>query len=212
MTPDEASALAATLHASGNGLALRAVVHGDHIVFTGGSKGEHSLAISVSSPARVLAHWSGYVTSNGLPMPAVAKVAPTAAKVKPKTAKQLDAEIAVALAKPRVKSALLAPALSSRPARTRPLAVVTYWGKGQRALVEYVPGGGRRYARVWNVRGQRWNRSYEIDTHDKGTIWQGDATHPPNKEPSSGVRDIRPATLTDLKRFKFKLKSGDTIE
>jgi hypothetical protein len=50
---------------------VRADVEGDRIVFSGGREGSHSLAIDVSSPERVLAHWEGYCENNGLPRPTV---------------------------------------------------------------------------------------------------------------------------------------------
>ncbi len=37
---------------------------GDRIHFTGGSQGEHSLAIDVSSAERIQAHWEGYCENN----------------------------------------------------------------------------------------------------------------------------------------------------
>lgn len=88
--------------------------------------------------------------------------------------------------------------------RVRRMAVVTYWRKGDRALIEYI-AKSERYARVWNVRGQRFNRSYTIDTLDRGEI------SPHYAQPQSGIKDLRPATLEDLKRFKFKLRPGQTL-
>lgn len=41
------------------------------VVFEGGAKGPHSLDVGVSSPERVLAHWSGYCEANGLEKPMV---------------------------------------------------------------------------------------------------------------------------------------------
>jgi hypothetical protein len=58
---------------------------------------------------------------------------------------------------------------------------------------------------VWNVRGQRFNRSYTIDTLYQEKIRAGDT------EPRGGIKDIRPATLADLKRFKFTLKPEQTL-
>ena len=95
--------------------------------------------------------------------------------------------------------------IAAAPApRPRRLAVVTFWRKGDRALIEYI-AKSERYARVWNVRGQRFNRSYTIDTLDRGT------TSPHYAQPQSGIKDLRPATLEDLKRFKFKLRSGQVL-
>jgi len=48
---------------------LRADIEGDRIVFSGGKHGTHSLAVDVSSQARILAHWEGYCENNGLPAP-----------------------------------------------------------------------------------------------------------------------------------------------
>jgi len=57
---------------SGTSKHVYAKLDGDRIVFTGGSQGEHSLCVSVSSRARILAHWEGYCESNGLaPKPKV---------------------------------------------------------------------------------------------------------------------------------------------
>jgi len=45
---------------------LRAFLRDDRFVFTGGNWGEHSIAadVSITSAARLLAHWQGYVESN----------------------------------------------------------------------------------------------------------------------------------------------------
>lgn len=84
MTLDEARKLANALRRESDPRAGRgkrtlfAVVEQDHrqaiperlrndrIVFMGGPRGEHSLAISASSPERVLAHWEGYVENAGM--------------------------------------------------------------------------------------------------------------------------------------------------
>jgi len=63
---EEARKLSYTLRRNGNNLKLRAEVRDDRIVFSGGKQGEHSLAVTVSSKARVLAHWEGYIENNGL--------------------------------------------------------------------------------------------------------------------------------------------------
>lgn len=44
---------------------LRAFFEGEHVVFTGGQFGDHSLGRLVSSPERIRAHWEGYCESNG---------------------------------------------------------------------------------------------------------------------------------------------------
>lgn len=216
MTSGEAEALAATLHATGNGHTLRAVVNGEWITFTGGSRGVHSLAFAVSSPARVLAHWSGYAASNGV------QVAPVKRQPEParKTSAQLDREIAAALQHPPAQP-VQAPTIGKQ--RVRRMAVVTFWGRsyykagGEQKLVEFWTSD--RFARAWNSSGQRFNKSYEIDTHDKGKAFGGyvredgsiDPRYPAQDEPSHGVKSIRPATLKDLKRFKFKLPLGHTL-
>jgi hypothetical protein len=48
------------------GLVLRAELRGDSFVFTGGLFGEHSIAADamITSAARLLAHWNGYVSNN----------------------------------------------------------------------------------------------------------------------------------------------------
>lgn len=48
------------------GLALRAELRADYFVFTGGLFGEHSIAAdaTITSAARLLAHWNGYVANN----------------------------------------------------------------------------------------------------------------------------------------------------
>lgn len=76
MTESEAFALALDLRRSarvrtGGTVRLRADVEKDRIVFSGGSKGTHSLAFNVSSPDRVRAHWEGYCEANGAPRPIV---------------------------------------------------------------------------------------------------------------------------------------------
>ncbi len=59
MNVSQAGKLAAKLKLG----ALHAEIEGDRIVFLGGTTGSHSLAIDVSSPARVRAHWKGYVSA-----------------------------------------------------------------------------------------------------------------------------------------------------
>ena len=57
---------------NGGSFKLRADVVGDRIVvFSGGTQGSHSLALDVSSKARILAHWEGYCESNKMPLPAL---------------------------------------------------------------------------------------------------------------------------------------------
>jgi hypothetical protein len=48
------------------GLAMHVELRGDRFVFTGGLFGEHSLAAQgeITSAARLLAHWNGYVATN----------------------------------------------------------------------------------------------------------------------------------------------------
>lgn len=46
--------------------ALRASLRDGRVVFSGGSQGEHSISLDVSSRARILAHWEGYCEANGL--------------------------------------------------------------------------------------------------------------------------------------------------
>ena len=67
VTPAEAQVLAASLccDCGSKKKPLCAVVRGDRIVFVGGKAGEHSLALSVSSPERIRAHWAGYCENNG---------------------------------------------------------------------------------------------------------------------------------------------------
>jgi hypothetical protein len=70
ITSDAAIKLASGLRRQNGGtFQLRADVLGDRIIFTGGTKGAHSLALDVSSKARILAHWEGYCEANGMPMP-----------------------------------------------------------------------------------------------------------------------------------------------
>lgn len=93
MTPDSARVLVASLYRSGyrSGLSARlesfrdrravrgndghlawSEVEAHRVVFTGGSHGEHSIDLSVSSRERILAHWRGYCEANGvLPVPRV---------------------------------------------------------------------------------------------------------------------------------------------
>lgn len=127
---------------------------------------------------------------------------------------QLDREIAEALQKP---------AEASGKPRVRRLAVVTFWGRpdykagGQQQLVEFMTS--ERFARAWNVSGQRFNTSYQIDTKNKGKAFGGyvlpdgsiDPRYPARSEPDYGVKSIRPATIKDLQRFKFKLRPGHVI-
>jgi hypothetical protein len=67
VTPAEAQVLAASLccDCGSKKKPLCAVVRGDRIAFVGGKGGEHSLALSVSSPDRIRAHWAGYCENNG---------------------------------------------------------------------------------------------------------------------------------------------------
>ena len=53
------------------GFVLRADVKDGRIVFSGGTQGEHSIAVDVSSKERILAHWEGYCENNQLPLPEV---------------------------------------------------------------------------------------------------------------------------------------------
>lgn len=48
--------------------AIRAILRDDRIVFEGGTAGTHSIAAEpeISTPERVVAHWSGYLESNGV--------------------------------------------------------------------------------------------------------------------------------------------------
>lgn len=89
MTPDSARVLVDTLFRSRLSARLesfrdrRAVRDDDgrlawsevesfRVVFTGGSRGEHSLDLSVSSRVRILAHWCGYCEANSVrPVPRV---------------------------------------------------------------------------------------------------------------------------------------------
>jgi hypothetical protein len=48
-----------------NGLRLSARIEAGYVVFSGGRQGEASIALDVSSAARVLAHWDGYCVANG---------------------------------------------------------------------------------------------------------------------------------------------------
>lgn len=54
-----------------DGKARWGLVETGRIVFSGGSRGEHSLELSVSDEARVLAHWNGYCEASGLLKPTV---------------------------------------------------------------------------------------------------------------------------------------------
>jgi hypothetical protein len=90
MTPDSARVLVDSLYRSGLSAKLesypsRLPVRGDdghlaygtyvesfRVVFTGGSRGEHSIDLSVSSRERILAHWRGYCEANSVrPVPRV---------------------------------------------------------------------------------------------------------------------------------------------
>lgn len=196
---------------------ITAEVVGDRIVFggAGARHGTHSLDIGASSRERVLAHWRGFVTTNGgvptEPLPEPPKKSPA----------QLDREIAAALQYPPAR---VAPqAAQARQQRVRRLAVVTFWGRpkykagGEQKLVEFTTSD--RFARAWNSSGQRFNKSYEIDTQDTGKAYGGyvredgsiDPRYPARAEPDSGVKSIRPATLKDLKYFKFKLPPGHAL-
>lgn len=44
---------------------LVARIEGDRVVFSGGSQGQHSLALDVSSDECIIAHWDGYCENNG---------------------------------------------------------------------------------------------------------------------------------------------------
>lgn len=48
------------------GLALHVELRADRFVFRGGKHGEHSIAAdeTITNAARLLAHWTGYVTNN----------------------------------------------------------------------------------------------------------------------------------------------------
>jgi hypothetical protein len=50
---------------------IRAAIEGDRIVFTGGRFGAHSIALPVSSRARIVAHFVGYLVANGFVEPQV---------------------------------------------------------------------------------------------------------------------------------------------
>jgi hypothetical protein len=209
MTHAEADKIARSLVAWGARgiLNARLSAEGDRIVFggTGARTGTHSLDVGASSRDRVLTHWRGFVMNNGgaLTEPEAPHKTPPA---------QLDREIAEVLKTPPVGKQ-----------RVRRLAVVTFWGRpgykagGEQKLVEFTKSD--RFAQAWNASGQRFNKSYEIDTHDKGKAFAGyvrpdgsiDPLYPARKEPDSGVKNIRPATLKDLKRFKFKLPPGHTL-
>lgn len=204
MTHTEAEQLARSLVAwDGSGRArITASVIGDRIVFggEGARSGTHSLDIGSSSRDRVLAHWRGFVTTNG----GVPIDPPTSAPTPPPTRKtppaQLDREIAAVLSRP----APVAP----RTPHIRRMVVVAYWGDGKRQLGEFT--GSDRYARAWSGHGQRWLRSYEIDTQQKPTGYGGRPIAP-GESPTHGVKSVRPATLKDLKSFHFKLPEGHTL-
>lgn len=203
MTAAEAEALAATLHASRN--ALHAVVNGEWITFSGGTQRRH-VRYAFLPPENVQARWALYASQNN------ARVVPAPAK----TARQLDVEIAEALSE-------RAPTQTARKQRVRRMAIVTFWGRpnykagGQQRLVEFTTSD--RFARAWNASGQRFNKSYEIDTQDRGKAFGGyvredgsiDPNYPARAEPDVGVKSIRPATLKDLKRFKFTLPPGHVL-
>jgi hypothetical protein len=83
MTHAEADNLIATLPKPG-GLRLRR--EGDWIRMTGGTHGEHSIAVGPSSGERMLVHWRGYVKNQGLDLSgpfamALAGVSPLARNV-----------------------------------------------------------------------------------------------------------------------------------
>jgi hypothetical protein len=54
-----------TGHSSGERPTLTARIEGDQAVFSGGSHGQHALALAVSDDARFVAHWDGYCGNNG---------------------------------------------------------------------------------------------------------------------------------------------------
>lgn len=63
MTNAEADALIASLPKPGS---LKLYREGDQIVMDGGKWGPHSISAKVSSGARLLTHWKGYVENQGL--------------------------------------------------------------------------------------------------------------------------------------------------
>lgn len=63
MTAAEADALIASLPKPGG---LQLFREGDQIVMAGGRWGSHSISAKVSSGARLLTHWKGYVENQGL--------------------------------------------------------------------------------------------------------------------------------------------------
>jgi hypothetical protein len=77
MNINEAHELAATLHASGNGLEVTCQIQGDRIAFVGGAKGSHSLDIGCSDAVRVRVHFQGYCENNGLTPAPAQRIAPT---------------------------------------------------------------------------------------------------------------------------------------
>lgn len=54
-----------------NGRIIHTRIEADRVVFDGGARGQHSIDLSVSSTARVLAHWHGYLAANGWTEPRV---------------------------------------------------------------------------------------------------------------------------------------------
>lgn len=54
---------AATLQRDGKLLALRCVHSGEWFVMLGGAWGEHRISADVSSLARLVAHWEGYLSN-----------------------------------------------------------------------------------------------------------------------------------------------------
>jgi len=215
MTHAEAVQLARSLIAWGafGQARITAEVIGDRIVFggPGARSGTHSLDIATSSRDRVLAHWRGFVTTNG--------GVPTDPTPQPmrKSAAQLDREIATALRQPLLPPTPFDEDLpqARHPIRhhVRRLVVVTYWGDpqhkagGRQQLGEFTTSD--RYARAWLANSQRFAK-YEIDTHQKGTAYSGGPVAP-GDVPAHGVKSLRPATLKDLKRFHFKLREGHTL-
>lgn len=76
MKLSEAKHLADTLRAGRRGQSLWSAHIAEErgyprIVFSGGQKGEHSLDVGVSSRERIIAHWLGYIESNGFVVPEI---------------------------------------------------------------------------------------------------------------------------------------------
>lgn len=76
MTSAEADALIESLPKPGG---LRLFREGDQIVMDGGTWGSHSISAKISSGARLLTHWKGYVENQGLTLgPGYAPTRPSA--------------------------------------------------------------------------------------------------------------------------------------